>query len=362
MRLCQDVQMARRDMTNGPVLALLAAALFGASTPLAKLLVQGVGPWLLAGLLYVGSGLGLAAFRALRAALSPPAAQGATLRGREWLWLGSAILAGGVIGPVLLMFGLARTPGSASSLLLNLEGVFTTLIAWFVLGENFDRRIALGVLLITAGAIVLSWAGELSLLGAIGPLAVAGACLAWAADNSLTRNVSLSDATQIAMLKGCVAGPVNIAIAAIIGAGWPTFGSVIGAGLVGLLGYGVSLVLFVLALRSLGAARTAAYFSAAPFIGAVIAIVALGEPLTLRLFAAGTLMAAGLWLHLTERHEHMHEHAPLEHEHMHRHDAHHRHRHEGTEPPREPHSHRHVHARLRHSHPHYPDAHHRHVH
>ena len=349
-------------MASGPYLALLAAILFGASTPLAKLLVHEIDPWLLAGLLYLGSGIGLALFRLIRRFVAGAQHGEGTIQGTEWFWLGGAILSGGVIGPVLLMVGLTRMTGSASSLLLNLEGVFTTLIAWFIVKENFDRRIAIGVLCITAGAVLLSWGGSLSLNGALGPLAIAGACLAWAIDNNLTRKVSLSDATAIAMLKGSVAGAINVAIASAAGATWPTQSALVGAGLVGFFGYGLSLVLFVMALRQLGAARTGAYFSTAPFIGAVVAIAALGEPLTPKLIAAGALMAAGLWLHLTERHEHMHEHPPMKHEHRHVHDLHHQHKHLGKEPPSEPHSHFHVHARVRHGHPHYPDAHHRHSH
>lgn len=356
------MEIRQQPTANGPFLALLAAALFGVSTPSAKLLVRQVDPWMLAGLLYLGSGIGLAAFRTIRAQLSSAGPASAGVRGSDWLWLGAAILAGGVAGPVLLMFGLGRMTGSASALLLNLEGVFTTLIAWFVFKENFDRRILLGVLLITCGAVLVSSSENLTLDASIGALAIAGACLAWAVDNNLTRNVSLSDATQIAMLKGCVAGAANVLIATAAGATWPDSISLVGAGLVGFFGYGVSLVLFVTALRALGTSRTGAYFSTAPFIGALASVLMLNEPLTAQLLAAGGLMAAGLWLHLTERHEHEHEHIPLEHEHTHRHDAHHQHVHDGTEPPGEPHSHRHAHARLRHSHPHYPDAHHRHAH
>ena len=349
-------------MSPGTYLALLAAALFGASTPLAKLLVQETNPWLLAGLLYLGSGIGLALVQLIRRLVTGSQHGEGTIRGSEWFWLGGAILAGGVIGPVLLMFGLSRTAGSASSLLLNLEGVFTALIAWLVFKENFNRRIGIGLFFITAGAMLLSSGKTLSLGGAIGPLAIASACLAWAIDNNLTRKVSLSDATMIAMLKGSVAGAINIALASAAGAAWPAPSTLIGAGLVGFFGYGISIVLFVLALRHLGAARTGAYFSTAPFIGALVAIGVLGEPLTSKLIAAGALMAVGIWLHLTERHEHLHEHEPVEHEHRHAHDLHHQHKHLGKEPPGEPHSHYHVHAHIRHGHPHYPDAHHRHSH
>ncbi len=346
----------------GAALALTSAALFGASTPLAKLLLNRVDPWMLAGLLYLGSGIGLLAIRLFQRLRSsgPPAE--APLAASQWLWLGGAILSGGVIGPVLLMLGLAVTAAASASLLLNLEGVFTALLAWFVFRENFDRRIALGMVSITAGALVLSWQGTLSLSELFGPLAIVGACFAWAIDNNLTRKVSLSDPTQIAMLKGLVAGPVNLALASVQGTVWPSITTVAAAAVVGLFGYGLSLVLFVIALRYVGAARTGAYFSIAPFVGAAIAIVGLGEPLSAQFTVAGLLMAFGVWLHLTERHAHEHTHEPLAHTHRHVHDIHHQHEHGPDEPAGEPHTHVHVHERLRHRHRHYPEAHHRHQH
>lgn len=347
------------DLRRGATLALLAAALFGAGTPLAKLLLAAVHPWLLAALLYLGSGVGLLALRLLRRS---QAAGEKPLQGVEWLWLGAAILAGGVIAPVLLTYGLVHASASSASLLLNLEGVLTALIAWFVFRENFDRRIALGMLSIVAGALVLAWPNELALSGLGGSLAIVGACLAWALDNNLTRKVSLSDPVQIAMLKGLVAGGVNLAIALALGAAVPDTASLLAAGLVGFLGYGISLVLFVMALRHVGTARTGAYFSTAPFVGAALSVLLLGEPVGIRLVAAGVLMGLGVWLHLTERHEHEHEHEPMAHAHRHRHDAHHRHAHGPDDPPGEPHSHAHVHVHLRHRHPHQPDAHHRHRH
>jgi len=245
--------------------------------------------------------------------------------------------------------------------LLNLEGVFSVLIAWFVFRENFDRRVALGVLAITAGALLLSVNGRLVWSNAIGPAAIAAACLAWALDNNFTRKVALNDVTQIAMLKGLVAGSVNVAIAAALGRATPGAAAILGAGAVGLGGYGLSLVLFVIALRYLGTARTGAYFSIAPFVGALIAVVFFSEPVTIQLVSAGVLMMVGLWLHLTERHEHEHTHALLTHTHLHVHDSHHQHVHAG-QAGAEPHVHTHTHAPLRHVHPHYPDEHHRHDH
>lgn len=341
-------------------LALLAAALFGLSTPAAKLLLAGAGPWTLAGILYIGAGLGLGL---LRLALPSRQAREAGLTWHELPWLAAAIAAGGVIGPVLLMVGLQHMAASSASLLLTLEGVFTALLAWFAFGENFDRRIALGMALIVLGALVLNWHGEVQLAGLIGPLAIAGACLAWALDNNLTRAVSLSDPLQIAMLKGAIAGPISLAIGLLSGETLPPPWQMAAGAVVGWLGYGISLTAFVMALRDLGTARTGAYFATAPFLGAILAVPLLGEAASWQLVAAGATMAAGVWLHLTERHEHEHQHEALEHEHRHRHDdLHHAHGHDGPLAPDTEHSHRHVHTRLRHRHRHVPDAHHRHSH
>ena len=339
----------------GVIPALLAAVLFGAGTPLAKLLLESVSPWLLAGLLYLGSGIGLTLYRLLRRA---PRVH---LPRHETPWLLVAICAGGVVGPVLLMFGLTDMPASGVSLLLNAEGVFTALLAWFVFKENFDRRIALGMVAIVAGALVLSWPGEARFAGIWPAMAVLGACLAWGVDNNLTRKVSLTDATWIAAAKGLVAGLVNLILAFGVGASLPAWPSLAGALVVGFLAYGVSLALFVVSLRHLGTARTGAYFSVAPFFGAALAI-ALGEPVTAPLLLAGTFMAVGIWLHLTERHSHVHTHEMLEHEHEHMHDEHHQHQHNEPVPAGMVHRHKHRHESMTHAHEHLPDVHHRHEH
>jgi len=340
---------------TGVPAALGAALLFGAGTPLAKLLLNDVGPWLLAGLLYLGSGVGLMLYRRVRRASRVRLAR------REAPWLAGAILAGGVLAPVLLMLGLAAMPASGASLLLNAEGVFTALLAWFVFRENVDSRIALGMAAIVAGALVLSWPGEARFAGWAPTLLVLGACFAWAVDNNLTRKLSLTDATWIAAIKGLAAGMVNLALAFSLGATLPSAPNLAGAMAVGLLAYGVSLALFVIGLRHLGAARTAAYFSVAPFFGAAVAI-ALGEAVTLPLLIAGALMAFGIWLHLTERHRHVHEHAGVSHVHAHVHDAHHQHDHDFVWTGEEPHEHWHAHPPLRHEHSHFPDSHHGHRH
>ena len=337
--------------------ALAAALLFGAGAPFAKQLLVDASPWMLAALLYLGSGLGLALYRALsRAAPVRPTRP-------EWGWLGGATLAGGVIGPVLLMTGLAAMPASSASLLLNMEGVLTALLAWCVFRENVDRRIALGMAFIVAGGLWLSWPQAGVSAGGWPALAVLGACLAWAIDNNLTRKVALTDASFVAMVKGLAAGATNLVIALALGAAWPGWPTLGAAALLGFVSYGASLVLFVIALRRLGTARTGAYFSVAPFFGALLAVVLLGERLEPALLGAGALMAIGVWLHLTERHEHDHAHEPLEHTHAHTHDAHHRHDHAHDDVPAgTAHTHAHRHAPLTHRHPHYPDAHHGHTH
>lgn len=341
--------------SSGVAAALVAALLFGAGTPLAKLLLGSVGPWMLAGLFYCGSGVGLAVYRTIVRAAPVKLAQG------EALWLAGATLSGGVLGPLLLMVGLTGMPASGASLLLNAEGVFTAVLAWVAFHENFDRRIALGMALIAAGAVVLSWPQDLSFAGLWPALAVLGACLAWGVDNNLTRKVSLNDAAWIASVKGLVAGSVNLALALAVGDKLPNVPTVAAAMGVGFLAYGVSLALFVVGLRHLGTARTGAYFSIAPFFGAALAVLG-GEPITLALLAAGMLMALGVWLHLTERHMHDHAHEAMEHDHVHVHDAHHQHAHADGQPVTGEHTHTHKHTPLNHAHPHYPDAHHRHSH
>lgn len=341
--------------------ALASAALFGASTPFAKILLGEVTPWLLAAILYLGSGLGLAVWIAVRAVAGrsvrpPPLARG------DWPWLAAAIASGGVAAPVLLMLGLALADAGASALLLNLEAVLTAAIAWTAFRENVDRRVFFGMVAIVAGGVLLAWDQAPRAGSFAGPVLIAAACLAWAIDNNLTRKVSGGDAVFIASLKGLVAGGINLALAFAAGAALPPAGAVAAAGLLGLLGYGVSLVLFIVALRGLGTARTGAYFSVAPFFGAALALVLLGERPTALFWVAATLMALGVWLHVTERHEHRHAHDALEHTHEHTHDAHHRHAHDSSWDGREPHVHWHRHEPLVHSHPHYPDLHHRHRH
>ncbi len=341
--------------------ALVAAVLFGASTPIAKSLLGVASPLMLAGLLYLGSGLGLFAWRAWRSRVSAPTSA-ARLTSADLPWLAGAVLTGGVIGPALLMWGLSTVNGATASLLLNLEAVLTALIAWFVFRENFDARIALGMVLIVLAGVLLSWEGGGDMALTTGALAVVGACLCWAIDNNLTRNVAAGDALQIAAIKGLVAGATNLALGTFLGGMLPGALHMARAMVLGLLGYGASLVLFIVALRHLGTARTGAYFSVAPFAGALVAMLVFGERPGPWFWTAAGLMAMGVWLHVTERHAHEHTHEPMRHTHRHVHDEHHQHAHAEGETGVEPHTHEHVHAPITHAHPHFPDLHHRHRH
>ncbi len=342
--------------------ALAAALLFGASTPLAKLLLGSMPPQLLAGLLYLGSGAGLGTLLALRRLRDGAAAPSLRIPARDLPWLLGAIAAGGVAGPVLLMLGLRHTPAASAALLLNLEGVFTAVLAWLVFRENADRRIVLGMAAIVAGGLLLAWQPGSGLAWSAGAGLVAAACLAWAIDNNLTRKVSTHDALLIAGLKGALAGAVNTALALASGAAWPALPAVLGSLLVGFVGYGLSLVLFVVALRNLGTARTGAYFSVAPLFGVLVALALWPQWPAATFWLAAALMALGVWLHVREQHVHLHHHKPMDHTHRHRHDAHHQHTHDFPWDGREPHTHPHHHPALTHSHAHVPDIHHRHSH
>jgi drug/metabolite transporter (DMT)-like permease len=344
--------------------ALAAALLFGASTPLAKLLVGEVQPLLLAGLLYLGSGMGLALAMFWRWVLSRTRDTGLAalhVPKAERPWLMGAIIAGGVLGPALLMAGLSSTDAASASLLLNVEGVLTAAMAWVVFRENADKSVVAGMAAIVLGGVLLSWQpGKASM--STGALLIVAACACWAVDNNLTRKVSTNDAMLIACLKGLVAGVCNTALALASGSHLPSLPTLAAAAAVGFAGYGLSLVLFVLALRGLGTARTGAYFSVAPLFGVVISLVLWPAMPSALFWAAVLLMALGVWLHVREQHEHAHAHEPLTHGHRHQHDAHHQHEHAADWDGREPHSHIHSHLAQEHSHAHYPDVHHRHLH
>lgn len=347
--------MNKITASPGVSAALGAALLFGAATPIAKELLGTINPLLLAGLLYLGSGIGLTLFHCTRSRVT------ARVSLNELPWLVGSILTGGVAGPVLLLLGLANLPASTTSLLLNGESVFTVLIAWLVFREYIGQRIVVGIFLIAAGGVVLSKPWQ-PLAAPIWPvLFVLAACLAWAIDNNLTQRVSLADASWIASLKGWASGSVNLILGIAAGAQIPSFIQTGEAMIAGLLTYGVSLALYIVSLRHLGTARTGAYFATAPFFGVLLALT-FGDPVTVPLLAATALMGLGVWLHLTEHHDHEHIHEPLEHTHEHIHDEHHQHEHDWSISPDTRHTHFHRHRLLTHRHPHFPDVHHRHEH
>lgn len=340
---------------------LVSSALFGASTPFARALVGDVSPMWLAALLYCGSGVGLSAVLLVRRRRG---GAGPAIARADVGWLAGAIVAGGIAAPLLFTTGLARTSGATASLLLNLETVLTVVLAWFAFGEHRNARVVLGMTLIVGGCVVLGWPGA----DAAAQAASAGApwivlaCACWAIDNNLTRRVAANDATAIAAAKGCVGGAVNLALAAALEPTLPAPAPALAAAVVGFLGYGVSLVLFVISLRELGVARASAYYGSAPFFGVAAAFALLHEPPDGRFAVALPLMAIGVWLHLTERHRHTHTHEVLTHTHPHRHDGHHRHAHAFEWDGTEPHVHPHTHEPLVHAHRHTPDLHHRHGH
>ena len=336
--------------------ALLAAALFGLSAPVAKRLLDVASPLFLAGLLYLGAGLFLTGMRAVTRSRRLPRA----LEPRERVILAGAVLTGGVLAPPLLLWGLARSPASAASLLLNLEVVFTVVLAGAIFHEHLGSRVIAASVMLATGGVVLGWS-SMHLDPPIALVAVAGACLVWAIDNNLTRLIADADAVLVAQLKGLTAGAVNVALSLAAGHAVPPPASIAISLAVGAVSYGTSLVLFIVAMRGLGAARTGAYFALAPFFGALGGVALLGEPLTAQLTLTAALMAGGVWLLLRERHSHRHRHEAGMHSHRHVHDQHHQHEHQGWEGP-EPHMHPHATGPLEHDHPHIHDHHHGHDH
>jgi drug/metabolite transporter (DMT)-like permease len=340
---------------RGILLGLAAAVSFGISAPLAKRLLDDVGPQMLAGLLYLG------AFVALTVVPSRSSTE-ARVRRSDLPRLGAMITAGGIVAPVLLLLGLERVSGVSGSLLLNLEGPFTILVGIAVFREHLSRPAAIGALVVFGGAVVLGLDSGDAHADWIGIALITCACAGWALDNNLTQSLTVRDPRAIVRVKAGVAGSVNVALALMVGHRLPPLAAVGGALLLGAVSYGLSVYLDALALRALGAAREAAVFAVAPFAGALLAPVVLPESLTVQDLAAGGLMAIGVALLLREHHEHLHRHDPLDHDHLHTHDAHHRHDHAADVDPGDPHSHPHHHDVLEHSHPHVSDVHHRHRH
>ena len=346
----------------GIVYALAAAALFGASTPLSKLLLGSVDPWLLAGLLYLGSGSGLSLWLLLASRLTGKHSTEASLKRADLPWLAGAILFGGVAGPVLLMMGLASTPAASASLLLNLESVLTALLAWFVFKENFDRRIALGMAFITGGGVLLSWTGDTGCRGSVG-CAGDRRCVPRLGDRQQPHPQGVGREPHPDRRRQGAGGgrrePGPRPCRRVALAGRPDRPGCRCGGPAGVRGEPDVLRAGPAAF---GDRPHGAYFSLAPFVGAAMSLAIFQDGLSIRFGIAAALMGVGVWLHLTERHEHEHTHEPMEHDHSHVHDEHHRHEHSPDDPPGEPHSHPHRHEAMTHTHAHYPDIHHRHEH
>jgi drug/metabolite transporter (DMT)-like permease len=342
---------------KGGLLALLASALFGLSTPMVQSLGKGVGSFTTAALLYAGAAVVAWVFR-------QPAAQEAGIKKSDWPRLFAMAGTGAVIGPVALAWGLQHTSGSSASLMLTLEAVFTAVLAWRWYGETLDKRVIAAVALMLAGGIVLVIEqGTLGQVQLWGLLAVMVATVAWGVDNTLSRGVADRDPGQVVLVKAALGSVCTLALAILFDEPFPLAMTAMGLVAVGATGYGLSLRFYLLAQRTFGAARTGSVFAFAPFIGAIGAL-ALGDRSGSGLMvAAGALMLLGVLLHLMESHAHDHTHDELEHEHAHRHDdGHHDHDHDHETMPIGTHSHRHKHAPVSHSHAHVPDAHHGHRH
>lgn len=343
--------------------AILAATLFGASPPLAKLLLGEIHPIPLAGFIYLGSGIGLLLWFGAAGLLKISSAE-PKLTYQDLPWLAAAILAGGILAPIILMYSLLATPASTASLLLNFEAAATAVIAGLVFREAIGVRIWMAIGCITISTILLSinLAGDWGFsMGAAGILI---ACLLWGADNNLIRNISGKDPLVIVMIKGLCAGTFTLLLALAIGVKFPALPIVLECMFLGLLSYGLSIVLFILAMRGIGAARTAALFGTAPFVGVILSFLIFREPVGILFYLGLIIMIPGAFLLFGEKHIHIHDHPAGEHRHRHQHDdPHHRHFHPNSlESAGRDHDHWHTHETNSHSHAHTPDPHHRHTH
>jgi drug/metabolite transporter (DMT)-like permease len=341
--------------------ALLAAVLFGVSAPLAKLLLGDIQPVMLAGHLYLGSGLGLLILKGTQGLTSHGNPAEAKLAGRDYAWLAGAILAGGIAAPILLLVSLEKTPASTASLLLNFEAVATALIAWLAFREALGKRALAAIILITIAGILLSFDTSGTWGISLGALGILAACIFWGMDNNFTRNISAKDPIMITMIKGLAGGTFSTILALSIGNSLPSAGTLLGALLLGSLSYGASIVLFIRAMRGLGAARTSALFNISPLVGVILSLILFRNQPGWMFYLTIPLLALGAYLLMSENHAHPHHHEPMVHEHMHTHnDGHHTHIHEGVVAGS--HSHMHTHEDITHNHDHLPDIHHRHGH
>jgi drug/metabolite transporter (DMT)-like permease len=346
-----------------PLLQALAAAfLFGASAPLSKLLLHDVEPAVMAGLLYLGSGAGLLLFTGIRRSVTGSGGAEARLAHSDIKWLAAAILTGGVAAPITLLFSLRETSAATASLLLNFECAATTLIAALLFRESISRRAWVAIFCITTAGMLLSVDLSARWGWSMGALGVLGACILWGMDNNFTRNISAKDPLMIVTAKGLGAGSVSLGLGALLGNPLPGFGAIIGAMLLGCMSYGLSIVLFIYAMRGLGAGRTSALFGTAPVAGIILSVILFHETPDWLFMVALPIMLIGAISLATEEHHHEHRHQEIVHEHRHSHDDGHHDGHLEENHPGTAHSHRHVHSGLQHTHHHLPDIHHRHGH
>jgi len=341
--------------------ALVAAFFFGCITPGTKFFIKTLPPQIMAGILYLAAGIGLLSILLLKKNFHSSLSR---VQKVDYKWFALATLFGGIIGPAFLTYGISRISGSTASLLLNLEAVLTSLIAWFIFKEHFEKKIVYGMILIVIGCFTLSLnstsASGVDTLG--GFTLICLACLSWGIDNNVTRKISHLDPVLLASFKGLIAGTSNIFLGLLIGERVAANIDILSTGLLGFFGIGISLVAFIISLASIGTARTGAVFSTAPFIGSLISITILGESLSLPVIIALVFMGCGVWFHFSEDHDHEHPHEDLSHDHEHTHDDHHQHKHSHAAESNSCHTHKHTHKVTTHKHPHFPDIHHQHAH
>jgi drug/metabolite transporter (DMT)-like permease len=338
--------------------ALLAALFFGASAPVSKLLLGNVPPVLMAAFLYLGSGTGISFVKLSQRLASNQREAG--IKSPDVKWLGGAIITGGILAPIVLMISLQNTPASTASLLLNFEGVGTTLIALFFFHESISRRALTAIFVITLASIFLSTDFTAGFGLSLGALGVILACVLWGVDNNFTRNISAKDPLTIVAWKGLVAGSFSLLLGLLLGQRLPALTSILSILLLGFISYGLSTMLFIYSMRGLGAARTSALYGTAPLAGVLLSFIIFRDPVTLLFVFAATLMAAGALLLANEEHAHFHIHMPVVHEHRHTwSDEFHQHE-EADELAGKSHSHEHEHPGTEHEHEHMPDIHHRH--
>lgn len=348
---------------SSALLALLAAVLFGISAPLSKLLLDDLDPILLAAFLYLGSGLGLLVLKFFQSRDRSSGTAEAKISGSDLIWLMGATLAGGIIAPIILLYSLDTTPAATASLLLNFESVATTILAALIFREAVSRRAWWAIMVITAASILLSLNINSTWGMSLGALGILAACFFWGIDNNLTRNISSKDPLIIVTIKGLVAGSFSLLLALLLGFDIPSWSTVLKAVVLGSLSYGLSITLFIIALRGLGAARTSALFSTSLLSGLTLSFILFRESPDFIFLLAFFLMVIGTVFLVYEEHDHNHIHIYLFHDHAHNHeDSHHGHPHSKAEADSRSHSHSHEHPSGEHAHHHMPDIHHRHYH